>query len=230
MAVPYNRKQLIQRIRKHLNNGYPNDAFATSDNEIMLYIDQSIGQQIKALAYERAKLNASEGFNVLEVPEAFQITQSLPALQLDDASGYWFTTLPQPPISLPLGYSITRIYTKSPAFGESDFVRLIDAKRWGRRKLLPMPDCILGMIENQTLWLTAANNQTLSPFVFYVQMPINRTSDITQPMNLPDDIIETIFGDVTNWLTRRYQMPKDIVNDDLPEGNNSLKAQIPQAQ
>lgn len=219
MAVPYNRKQLIQRIRKHMNNGFPNDSYATSDNELMLYIDQAIAYGLVGMVWMGAKVTG-----VMEMPEAYLVTLQLPPLAEDPNTGYWFTTLPQPPVSLPLGYSINRIYSAGPGSrGNQDFF-MIKAKRVGRRTNMPMPGGVRAWVLAYTLWCAASDNQPLLGVPVFVDMPTTRTSDITKPMNLPDDAIEGIFNSVVGWLTKRYQEPKDVINDDLPAGNNTLKS------
>jgi len=219
---PYIWKQLIQRIRKHMNNGFPNDSFATSDNEILLYINEANAYSLVGQVWMNAKV-----LGVMEVPDGYMATVQLPAVQQDPVTGEWFTTLPQPPVGLPLGYSINRIYSAQASSGVGQDVFLIKAKRVGRRANMPMPGGIRAWVDytNATIIrLQASDNQPLLGRVFYVQMPITRTSDITLPMNLPDDAIEAIFNNVVTKLTQRYQEPKDVIRDNLPAGNNTLKS------
>lgn len=222
MAIPYNWKQLIQRIRKHLNNGFPNDSYTTSDNEILLYINQANAFGLVGQVWMGAKVTG-----IMEVPDGYMATVLLPPLAEDLVTGDWITTLPQPPIGLPLGYSINRIYSAGPGNqGNQDFF-MIKANRVGRRANMPMPGGIRAWVDytNATiLRCRASDNQPLLGKPVYVQMPITRTTDITLPMNLPDDAIEGIFNSVVMQLTKRYQEPKDVINDDLPAGNNTLKS------
>src|ERR1700755_2441427 len=134
MAVAYTKKMLIQRIRKHLNNGFANDAWATSDNEIMLYCDQAIAFGIVGQAWTNAKLTG-----VMEVPEAYMITYLLTNLTQDQATGEWYATLPQPPISLPLGYSIAQVYPADNSMGVGINFLPIKAKRVAYRDFMPKP-------------------------------------------------------------------------------------------
>lgn len=219
---PYIYKQLIQRIAKHMNNGYPNDAFATSDNEILLYINQANAYGLVGQVWMGAKV-----LGYMEMPEAYLATLQLPALQEDPNTGDWITTLPQPPVSLPLGYSINRIYAAGPGNQGNQDVFMIKANRVGRRANMPLPDGVRGWVDytDQTLLrLRASDNQPLLGKIFFVQMPTTRTSDVMRPMNIPDDAIEAIFNNVVTKLTQRYQEPKDVINDDLPAGNNTLKS------
>jgi hypothetical protein len=123
-----------------------------------------------------------------------------------------------------LGYSVNRVYFAQTAFGPSQEVYPIKAKRVGYRLTMPLPTGARYWIEGNIIWLAASNGQPLANQNLYVQMPSARTSDITLPMNLPDDVIEAIFMDVTTLLTNRYKEPKDIVRDDLPAGNTNLKS------
>lgn len=219
MAVPYNRKQLIQRIRKHMNNGFPNDSFATSDNEINLYIEQALSYGLVGQVWGDAKITG-----VMEMPEGYLATAVLPSLQQDADTGEWYTTLPQPPVSLPLGYSINRIYSAAPGSGVGQDFFMIKANRWGRRTSLPMPDGVRCKVDGYKLTCVASDNQPLLNTPVFVNMPITRAADLTEPMNLPDDAIEGIFNNVVTKLTQRYQEPKDIVRDNIPAGNNTLKS------
>lgn len=216
MAVPYNRKQLIERIKKHVSDGFPNDDFAPSTNEIMLYLDQAIAFSIVGKAYENAKI---EG--VLAVPEAFEITYNIGNLSQNSDTNEWYGTLPQPPLSLPLGYSIADVYFSSPSSGRSDSALPVRTKRVSYRNFLPIPTGLSYRVENNIIWIKGSNGQYLGGINLYVQMPVNRTSDITAPMNLPDDVIMSVFDTVVKELMQRYQVPQDIVKDELPAGNKS---------
>src|SRR5712671_1707676 len=101
--IQYTKKLLIQRIRQHIANDWPDANFSTSTNEVLLYIDQAIAPTIIGQVYQGAKVEGN-----LAMPEGYLTTYLLPALTKNSITGYWTSTLPQPPLSLPLGYSITR--------------------------------------------------------------------------------------------------------------------------
>lgn len=217
MAVPYTRRMLTQRIWKHVSNGFPTDSYSTSTNEINLYIDASIAYQIKGLAYENAKVDGT-----LVVPEGFLMTSQLTGLKQDLNTGYWTVALPQPPLSLPLGYSITQVYFVNRQSKRQNAYPL-KVKRAAYRDNMPKPQGVLYQIENGTLILQATNNFPLSEQTCFVQMPINRGTDLDAPMNISDDIIEAVFNDVVMQLTKRYAEPKDIIKDNIGAGNNTQK-------
>jgi len=216
MAIPYSKRMLVQRIRKHMADGYPNDDFSASTNEIMLYVDQALAMQIRAAAYENAKV---EG--VLEVPEAFLVTFQLDAPVYDDFTNEWVSTLPQTPISLPIGYSINSGYIADVSNGRSQDIIWIKGKRIGYRRNLPKMDGIYGRVENNTVRLQASNYMSLLGLNIFIQMPFSRTKDLDEPMALPDDVIDAIFMRVVTMLKDRMSIPKDIILDDLPAGNKS---------
>lgn len=215
--VGYTKRVFVQRIRKHVSDSRnTSDQFSASDNEILLLIDQAAATRIVGQAYAGAKVEGA-----LYIAEAYLVTYSLPALTQDSLSGFWSTTLPQPPMSLPIGYSVNRVYFKASGYGESADAYAIKAKRVGRRKLMPMQPGVRYWIEGNTLWLATHDGGTLLNQQCYVQMPSARTSNMDAVMNMPEDDIEFVFDDVIKHLMQRYQVPQDIVLDNLPAGNKA---------
>ena len=90
---------------------------------------------------------------------------------------------------------------------------------------MPLPTGCRYWVEGQTMWIAAFNNAQLGKENLYVQMPINRTSDLNLSMTLPDDILESVFNDCVMQLTKRLSMPRDVVNDNLPAGVTNVNRQ-----
>lgn len=216
MAVAYTRKMFIQRVERHIADGYPSDEFTASTNEIMLYIDQAIATVIVGQSYAGAKIEGS-----LVMPEAYLITYELEQLLQDVNTQYWYSILPQPPLSLPLGYSVTDVYPVQAGKGRGESFLPIKNKRVSYRKNMPMPFARRYWIENSKIWFAASDGSGFLNTKIYVQMPSARTTDINEVMNIPDDALEAIFTNVTNKLIQRYQMPKDVVADDIGAGNKT---------
>lgn len=216
MAIVYSKLQLIQRIKQHIANGFPSYSFSATNNEVLLYIDTAIAFTIVGQCYAGAKLSGS-----LEMPEGWLITYQLEPLVQDRVSKFWYSSLPQPPLSLPLGYSITDVRFGDLVLGKSKTVMPIKTKRVAYRENMPIPFGVRYWIEGSKIWLAASNGQSLLNQNVYVQMPATRTTDINAPMNMPDDAIELIFKNVTDKLIQRMQIPKDIIQDNLPAGNKS---------
>ena len=218
MALPaYTKKMLVERIRRHVANGWPNNNFSISEREVLLHIDAAIASRIVGHAYENAKI---EG--VLTVPEAYIITYALTVPSYDSDKGEYSTALPQPPLSLPLGHSVTNIFFGG-AKGRSQPVSMIKAKRVSYREFMPMPNGVRAWIEGSLLKMATSNGQPLNPGIntIYVTMPSARTTDITEPMNLPDDDISFIFDYTVKELLQRLGAPKDVIQDDLTAGNKN---------
>jgi hypothetical protein len=214
-VVAYRKSMLIERIKRHMNDGFTSSSFGASDREILLYIDEAVAFSLVGQAYEGAKVEGN-----LVVPEAYLTTYTL-SLSQNVNTGEWYTTLPQPPVSLPLGYSINRVYFASTMDGISQEVLPISAKRRGYRNNMPRPSGAEYWVENSLLWVTANDGSPLFGLNLYVNMAKTRSDDINEVMALPDDAIEGIFNKVIVKMTSRLQVPKDIVNDNLPAGNKT---------
>lgn len=218
--VEYTKKMLIQRIRKHISNGYANDDFSTSDKELMLYIDQALAFNAVGQVYAGAKV-----MGTIDVPEGYLTTYSLSALVQDPVTSAWYATLPQPPVSLPLGYSITRAYFASTSFGVSQDILPIKAKRAAYRNNMPRPaGAEYRIVNGSQIHITANDGTALNGLPVYVEMLNTRTSTMSETLNLPDDAIEGIFNNVIQKLTQRYGNPKDIIKDDIGAGNTTQKS------
>lgn len=216
MALGYTWRQFCQRLERHINNNFPDQQFSVSENEMLLYINEAMSAGVIGQVYAGAKV-----LGVLEMPDAYILRFELAALTQDAPTKYWTTTLPQPPLSLPLGYSINRIYPANSTNGVGKDVALIKPKRVGRRMNMPLQFGIRGWVTGNTLWLAASNGASLLNETFYVEMPSTRAVNLTDSMPLPDDAAEMIFTKVITRLKDRLQLPQDIIKDDLPAGNKS---------
>ena len=199
-----------------MNNGFPDTDFKATANEILLYIDSALAFSIVGKAYEGAKVEGA-----LVVPEAFYLTSLLPTVIQDQTTGYWTTTLPQPPLSLPLGYSISKMYMASTVDGVSQSIFPIKAKRVSYRMDMPLPSGVRYWIEGSKVFLAASEGQPLLGQNVYVTMASSRTNDVTDVMNVADDVLEQIFLSVVAKIKDRMGIPVDIVKDNLPAGNKS---------
>lgn len=216
----YTKKLLVQRIRQDLANDFPDSEFAISEMEVLLHIDQALAYNAVGQVYNGAKVLGS-----LEVPEGYLTRYALPALVQDPITSEWYTTLPQPPVSLPLGYSITRCYFASTELGVSQEILPIKAKRTAYRNNMPRPAGAEYKISNgSTIFITANDGSTLSGVSVYVEMLNTRTSSMTDVLNLPDDAIEGIYNLAYAKLVQRYKMPKDVIEDQIGAGNTTQKS------
>lgn len=214
--ITYSKAQLIERIKKHINNDFPSSEFNTTDNEILLYIDQALAFGLIGQVFSMAKVEGN-----LATPEAYLTTYSLPSLSQDNITKDWYSTLPQPPISLPLGVSITHAYFANSTYGKGRSIFLIKGHRVAYREDMPMPFGVRAWIEGSKIWLAASDGSSLLNETCYVTMTNTRTSSLSDTMSLPDDAIEQIFSNVVSKLKDRINMPQDIIQDDISAGNKS---------
>jgi len=216
-VIPYTKKLLIQRLRQDIVNDFPSSELNVTENEVLLYIDQALAYTIVGQVYQGAKVEGN-----LAMPEGYLTTYALPALTQNSITREWETTLPQPPLSLPLGYSITRGYFASSTNGMGTDVIWIKSKRVARRRYLPQQFGVYGIVEGSKLILKASDGSSLFGNTFYVTMAKSRTDSITETLNMPDDAIEAIFINVKQKLLSRLQMRQDVIADDISSGATNV--------
>lgn len=214
MAVPSTYRMLIERIKRHMNNGFPNDSVTYTDNEVMLYIQSALATGLIGQVYGAAKVTGN-----IEVPEGYITTYQLPALAQDTVTKEWYSTLPQTPISLPLGYSIDNLYFADAMNGRGKQVYLIIQKDVSLLEDLPKMFGIYGWVEATKILFKASDGSSLLGLVAYCRMACTRITDLDATMILPDDAIENIFNKVVALLIQRIGQNKDIISDGLPAGN-----------
>jgi hypothetical protein len=216
MAITFTKKMLIERVRRHMADDFPSVEFGAYENEVLLYIDQALAVTLVGQVYNNAKIEGN-----LAVPEGYLTTYLLPSLTQNLITREWETTLPQPPVSLPLGYSIDDIYFANQLNGRGNQVFMIKQKRVSFRRNMPMPSGVRAWVEGSTLKMEASDGSSLLNQPVYVRMASTRTSNVDDIMSLPDDAIEAIFLNVTAKLKDRMQIPKDVIADDISAGNKS---------
>lgn len=217
--IPYTKKLFVQRLRQDIANDFPDDEFSFSEKEALLHIDQALAFNAVGQVYQGAKV-----LGTLEVPEGYMTRYALATLVQDGITGEWYATLPQPPVSLPLGYSISRVYFANAANGISQEIMMIKTKRAGYRNNLPRPAGAEAVVRGNIIYITANDGSPLFDMPVYVEMLNTRTSSMTETLNLPDDAIEGIYNLAYQKLTQRYKMPKDVIEDNIGGGNTTQKS------
>lgn len=217
--ISYTKRLLVQRLRQDIANDFPDSEFAISEREVLLHIDQALAFTVVGQVYAGAKVHGT-----LEVPEGYLSTYELAALVQDPVSKAWYATLPQPPVSLPLGYSITRAYFGSVTNGISQEILPIKAKRAGYRGNMPRPAGAEYRVNGATIYVTANDGQPLSNQTVFVEMIKTRTDDMNEALVMPDDAIESVYNSAYQKLIQRYKMPKDVIEDNIGAGNTTQKS------
>lgn len=217
--IPYTKKLLVQRIRQDLANDFPDSEFEISEREVLLHIDQALAFSIVGQVWNNAKVTGS-----MDVPEGYLTTYELSSLVQNPNTADWYASLPQSPVSLPLGYSITRVYFASAEFGVSQDVLPIKTKRAPFRRFMPRPAGAEYRVTGETIYVTANDGSPLSGLSLYVEMVKTRTESMTEILNMPDDAIELVYNGAYAKLVQRYKMPKDVIEDQIGAGNTTQKS------
>lgn len=215
MAVPYSKKMFIERVKKHLVDGFPTTDFKVTDNEMLLYIDSAIPFVMKGHMFDNAKVT-----NVFEVPDAYLMSYEITALTKYKPTNEWVATLPQAPLELPYGYNITDAYISN-GISRGQSIVFTKTKRVPYRNNMPKMSAIYARVETDKIYLQSYNGTPLNGQTLYVQMPISRTSNVDDVMSLPDGAIEPIFQKVVQTILQRYKIPQDTTLDNLPAGDKS---------
>jgi hypothetical protein len=168
--------------------------------------------------YASAKITGA-----MATPEAYIVTTQLAPLIKNEFTGEWYATLPQTPLSLSLGYSITNAYLSDEANGKSQPIWLIKNKRSAYRDYMPKPTGTSGRVVGNKILIKAKDNTPLSNLDVFVDMVSTRTNDINEVIALPDDAIELVFKNVVNNCLQRMGLPTDIVKDHANVGNSAVK-------
>lgn len=206
---------LIERVKKHVNDGFPGNDWKVTDNEIMLYLDSAIPYVMKGQMFDNAKVTG-----LFESIDAYLVSYNL-SLTKYTPTNEWKATLPQTPLALPMGYNITDAYITQPGLGRGQSIIFTKTKRVPYRNNMPKPAAVFARIENDIIYLQSWDGTSLLNQSLYVQMPISRTADMDEVMSLPDDAIQGMFDYAVGKIKDRYIIPKDIIADNLPAGNKT---------
>ncbi len=216
MALSYSWLQFIQRIQIHVRNDFPSADSTLSENQVLLYINEAMSFGLVGMVWNNAKITG-----VMEVPDAYMVTFQLADLSQDPVTRYWYSVMPQPPLSLPLGYSVNRVYFANTSDGIGTDCLPIKSKRLGFRMNMPMPFGVRYWVENGKIWLAASDGSSLLNQSCYIQMPSTRAVSLSDQINLPDDAQKMIFDMVVARVKDRLGLPQDVIQDDLTAGNKS---------
>jgi hypothetical protein len=164
MSLPtITKRTLIERIQLHVANNFPNDDSSLTDKQVLLYVDQALAFAIVGQIWNNAKLEGS-----IATPEAYISTYVIDSLTKDHNTNDWYGTLPQPPVSLPLGLSVTDAFFAGETTGKSDMIYFIKNKRVSFRAFMPMPTGVRAWVEGDRILLRASNDAGLQGRKLYV--------------------------------------------------------------
>jgi hypothetical protein len=202
------RRVLIEQIRRLYYGGTPSDDSNLTEKEVNHYINQAIAYIARANYTDSIKIDGIEN-----VSDAFYTTFKNLAVAKDNDTGYYYATLPQPPLGLSRGYGISSVtfpvntgLAKAPTAvspREVDYIEQIK---------LP-PSKIFYWAEGGKLWMKSYTN-LVGKFAI-VRMISAENSDMTAELNVPGEYISDMINWIMEQLKVRKQMPEDTTNDGI---------------
>lgn len=205
---------LIERIKKFIENGWPTITFTSTDNEILLYVYEAVGQAIVTASNQGLQIDG-----IRSLPEGYitEFSFDMSVIPTDVDTNNKIIDLPAPPVSLPLGYSISAPYFTG--LGSSSYPLIaIESHTRGYALKLPTPNFgVYYYIQGSKMNLVSPSAADLSSFKLKVPMmsPRSQNGSMDDQLNIPDDQMGPIFDTVTNRLIKKHAQPKDNVNDGI---------------
>jgi hypothetical protein len=203
------RKVLIEQIRRLYYGGVPSDDANLSEKEVNLYINQALAYMAKVNYTDAIKLDGIE-----TVSDAFYSTFKNLALALDTDTGYYYLTLPHPPLGLSRGYGISSVtfhvstgLAKAPIPISPRELDLMD-------NMKRPPSKIFYWAEGSKLWFKSPY-YNLTGKNAIVRMVSAENTDLSAELNVPAEYISDIINWIMNQLKIRKQMPEDTTNDGI---------------
>lgn len=200
------RKILIEQIRRIFYGGVPNDDATLSEKEVNVYINEAIAYMAKVNYSDAIKLDGIEN-----ISDSFYATFKNLSITRDSDTGYYSLDLPQVPLGLSRGYSISTVtfptstgLAKSPIPISPRELDYVD-------QLKQPPSKIFYWSEGKKLWFKSYTN-LVGKFAI-VRMVSTETSDMDAEVNVPQEYITDIINMVLSQLKIRKGTPEDAVND-----------------
>lgn len=201
------RNELIAQIRRMYYGGMPSEDSSLRPLEVNQLVNEAIAYIAKINYTDAIKLDGVES-----VSDAFYSTFKNLSILKDNDTGYYYTTLPHPPLGLSRGYGISTVtfpintgLAKAPTAvspREVDYIEQIK---------LP-PSKIFYWAEGDKLWFKSYTN--LVGKLAIVRMISHENSDLAAELNVPGEYI----SDIINWVMSQLNIRKQMSGDVLKEG------------
>ncbi len=206
--IAMTRGELIEKISRQIHGG-----FAPTDSQITdALINSYISDAIAAVTVKNYR-ESIEVDNIESIGDAFYSSFKGIPIAKDNDTGYFYSTLPSQPVSLPRGLGIANVTfsgltgSTASAVGikphEIDFLDIMPAN----------PNKVLFWCEGTKIWMK-------SPFdllgkTLRVRMVAPYETDSTAILTLPPEYVMDVINIVTANLLKEIQIPKDVSNDGI---------------
>lgn len=202
---------MIDRVRRQYYNDYPNDSAVLTDNELLLHINDAVAQ----VAVKQSN-DAYAITGLISTPEAYITTYKITTFAKDADTGYYYCSLPHPPIGLPENSGVNSVFFTG-IKGQSKPVLYVSPNEVDYFASLPYPpQAAYYWIEGVTLYLFVQSSLP-STAKISVRMATHITSSTSIPINVPPDAIGMVFDIVMQRLLVR----KNIKSDNITDGNEN---------
>lgn len=202
------RNELIAQIRRMYYGEVPTEEANLRPKEVNQFINEAIAYIAKINYQDNIKVEGIE-----TVSDAFYATFKGLSILKDNDTGYYYTTLPHPPLGLSRGYGISTVtfpvntgLAKAPTPVSPREVDYLDKVK------LP-PSKIFYWAEGDKLWFKSYINLIGKSAI--VRMVSHENSDLNAELNVPGEYIADIIAWVMTQLNARRQMMGDAIRDGL---------------
>ncbi len=203
------RKVIIEQIRRQYYGGVPSDDANLSENEVNAYLSQAIAYMAKVNYTDSIKLDGIEN-----ISDAFYATFKNIAILKDNDTGYYYCTLPHPPLGLSRGYGISTVTFPASAGNLAKAPIPISPRELDYfTEIKTPPSKIFYWAEGNLLYFKSYIN-LVGKFAI-VRMVSAESSDLNSVLNVPEEYIVDIINYVVNQLKFRKSIPEDITNDGI---------------
>ena len=203
------RRVLIEQIRRIYYGGVPSDDASLSEKEVNLYINQAIAYMAKVNYTDSIKLDGIE-----TVSDAFYTTFKNLTLSKDTDTGYWYASLPHPPVGLSRGYGISSVtfavstgLAKAPVPVSPRELDFID-------NMKKPPSKIFYWAEGVRLYFKSPY-YNLDNKLPIVRMVTVESSDLDSQLTIPAEYVSEMISWIMNQLNNRKSIQEDTTNDGL---------------
>lgn len=204
------RQQLIDRIFRFYYDGIPSDDASLSNNEVDLYINDAIASVMNKQAMDAYNITG-----IMQVPEGYVTTYTIPTPSLNDLTGFYYSTIPHPPFGLPGDNGVSSVFFGG-GMGMSKPILHVKPNEVDYFTSMPMPpQAAFYWIEGNKIYFWCRTDITHISDTIYIRMSSNVQSDNSTILNIPPDAVELVFTDVIQKLLPRKNIRQDNVNDGI---------------
>jgi hypothetical protein len=200
-------EQMIDRVRRQYYNDYPDDSAALTDNELLLHINDAVAQVATKQANDAYTI---EG--ILSIPEGYLTTFKITSFTRDADTGYYYSTLPHPPLGLPKNSGVNSVFFTG-VKGQSKPILYVSGNEIDYFRDMPHPPkAAYYWIEGNKLYMWVKSILPVGTKVS-VRMATHITSSLSAPINVPPDAVGMVFDIVMQRLLVRKNFKADNVSD-----------------